>query len=359
MTDSGMTDVATLAFIGDVMLGRGVNEEILRRTAAGKPTFTPEFFWGDVLPILKGADAVFANLECAITQSTQPCRRIAKLFHFRADPVAVEVLRAANIQCVSLANNHSLDFDDQGLLDTLHNLDTAQIHHAGAGRNLDEAIAPAMLTIANLSVGFMALTDNTIAFAAAPDRPGTWYLSIKPEPEVLAIVEDSVNQMHQAGANFVILSAHWGPNMVTSPPQRFRAFAHAVIDSGVDLFYGHSAHLFQAVECYNQRLILYDTGDFLDDYIVDPVLRNDWSFVFLVTASASRIHRLRLIPVRLHYAQVELARDQEFADICTRMRSLCTEFNTPISDIPEGLEVVFAKGSPGTIDHAITRTEQR
>lgn len=335
-----MSKTVTLGLVGDVMLGRGVSEEILKQASEGK--LLPESFWGDVLPILKGADAVFANLECAITKHPQQCRRTAKVFHFRADPVAVDVLRAANIQCVSLANNHSLDFDDQGLLDTLHYLNTANIHHAGAGRNIHEAIAPTILTIADCTIGFIALTDNEITFSAGHDRPGTYYLDIEPEPEVLAIVKDSIKQAHEAGASFVILSAHWGPNMVTSPPQYFQDFAHAVIDCGVDVFYGHSAHLFQAVERYNHRLILYNTGDFLDDYAVDPVLRNDWSFVFLVNVSASGIQQVKLIPVRLHYAQVELAKGKELTEICMRMRSLCTTFNTPISETPEGLEVVIS-----------------
>ncbi|HEY9639649.1 MAG TPA: CapA family protein [Coleofasciculaceae cyanobacterium] len=334
-----MSKSVTLAFVGDVMLGRGVNEEILKRNSEGQLPIASEFFWGDVSPILNGADAVFANLECAITEHTQQCHRIAKLFHFRADPSAVDLLRAANIQCVSLANNHSLDFDDQGLLDTIHYLDDANIRHAGAGRNFHEAIAPAILPIADLSIGFIALTDNEIAFAAKHDHPGTYYLNIEPEPEVLAIVKNSVKQARDAGANFVILSAHWGPNMVTSPPQHFQDFAHAVIDCGVDLFYGHSAHLVQAVERYRHRLILYNTGDFLDDYAVDPVLHNNWSFVFLVNVGAHGIQQLKLIPVRLRYAQVELAKGKEFTDICAQLRSLCAKFNTPISDIPEGLEI--------------------
>lgn len=352
-----MTDVVTLALVGDVMLGRGVSEEILRHRSQDKAGFSPGSVWGDVLPILQGADLVIANLECAITHQTQQCRRTAKLFHFRADPVAVEVLQAANIRCVSLANNHSLDFDDQGLLDTLDYLDAAKIHHAGAGRSLQQAIAPAIIPLADLCLGFIALTDNEETFAAQPDRPGTYYLEIAPRPEVLAIVQNSVDQARQAGANFVILSAHWGPNMVISPPRHFRAFAHAAIDCGVDLFYGHSAHLVQAVECYHHRLILYDTGDFLDDYIVDPHLRNDWSFVFLVDISKSGLHSLRLIPVRLHYARVERARDEEFTAICARMRSLCAEFKTPLVDIPEGLKIAPISQDTSWVRGSIQFTE--
>lgn len=338
-----MNESFTIGFIGDVMLGRGVNEMIVKYADREQPFSSAASFWSDVLPTLTEADAIIANLECAISTHTQLCRRTPKVFHFRADPVAVEVLRAGNIRCVSLANNHSLDFDDQGLLDTLHYLDAAAIHHAGAGGNLHDAIAPALMTIGGTTVGVIAVTDNESSFAAEHDRPGTFYLDLSAAPEVLAVVQSSVNQARQLGAQLVILSAHWGPNMVTTPAPHLREFARAAIDSGVDLVYGHSAHVCQAVERYRDRLILYSTGDFLDDYAVDQHLHNDWSFVFLVTFRNTQIERLRLIPVRLRYAQVELARGQEFAEICARMRSLCAEMGTSIQEIPEGLELLVAK----------------
>lgn len=333
-----MTKLVTLAFVGDVMLGRGVNEEISQRS--------PESFWGDVLPILQGADAVIANLECAITQHTQECSRTPKAFYFRAGPAAVEVLRAANIQCVSLANNHILDFNDQGLLDTLKYLDAAGIYHAGAGRDISEATTPVIMDIAGLRVGIIAFTDNEPDFAATKDSPGTNYLKISSNSLTLSLIESAVVQLRQAGAKLVILSAHWGPNMVISPPPHFRQFARAVVNRGVDIFHGHSAHLFQGVEHYKQGLILYDTGDFLDDYAVDPVLRNDWSFVFLLKVgdacgkrSDRGLYQLRLIPVVLHYAQVDLAKGEQFTAICHRMQSLCAAFNTNVLKTVEGLEV--------------------
>ncbi len=337
-----MKETMTLAFVGDVMLGRGVNEEIVRRVSGQDASLMAASFWGDVLPVLKAADGVIANLECAITSYPVQCRRTPKVFHFRADPVAVEVLRAGNIRWVSLANNHILDFDDQGLFDTLHYLDAAGIGHAGAGRTDAEAIAPALITLQERTIGLIAITDNESAFAAEHNRPGTYYLEITIQSHVLQRVEHSVKQAQEAGAQWVILSAHWGPNMVTTPPNHFQDFAHATVDLGVDIFYGHSAHIFQAVEHYKQGLILYDTGDFLDDYAVDPDLHNDWSFVFLVDLNGNRIQRLRLIPVHLDYARVELARGQEFDAICERMRSRCTKFHTPLVRTPEGLELVMA-----------------
>ncbi len=327
-----MKESVTLAFIGDVMLGRGVSAEI--------PHHSPEWFWGDALPVLRGADAVFANLECAITPHAQKCRRTPKVFYFKAGLAALEVLRAGNIGCVSLANNHILDFDDEGLLDTLHYLDFAGIRHAGAGRNLSSAAEPAIVDIAGQTVGFIALTDSEPDFAAGADCPGTNYQKIRCDVNPLASIKESAENLRQAGVDLVVVSAHWGPNMVLSPPPHFRNFARAVLDGGADLFYGHSAHLFQGVELYKRGLILYDTGDFLDDYAVEPVLRNDWSFVFLVEVGAGGLQRLRMLPVRLRYARVQLARGEEFAEICQRMKSLCEAFGTPVLDTPEGLEVM-------------------
>ncbi len=319
----------TLAFLGDVMLGRGVNDEIAKRP--------PESFWGDLLPVLRSADAVIANLEVALTPHRQPWWRTPKVFHFRADPRAIEVLKAARIRAVSLANNHSLDFEETGLLDTLRILDEAGIAHAGAGRNLAEARDPSLFEAAGLTLGMLAMTDNEPAFAAQADRPGTQYWDIARDPAALAIVEEQATSLRRRGAQIVILSLHWGPNMVEEPPVEFQEFAHGALDRGVDIIHGHSAHVFQAVEPYSRGLILYDTGDFLDDYAVDPNLRNDWSFVFLVELDAGRLRRCRMIPARLEYARVRRATGSEFEAIRERMRARCKAFNVPLTDSDEGL----------------------
>src|SRR3712207_9497458 len=129
--------MTTIALTGDVMLGRGVNE-----TLRG---VRPEEPWGDLLPLLLSADLRIVNLECAITEHRRPWSRTPKVFHFRADPSAVEVLRAARVDACSLANNHTLDFEEKGLLDTLAHLEAAGIRYVGAGRNLEEAARPVLL----------------------------------------------------------------------------------------------------------------------------------------------------------------------------------------------------------------------
>jgi poly-gamma-glutamate synthesis protein (capsule biosynthesis protein) len=326
---------ATLAFVGDIILSRGLNLEMARRS--------PESFWGNVLPLLHSADAVIANLECAITTHTQHWQKSPKVFYLRADPSAVGVLRAGRIECVSLANNHSLDFGEEGLRDTLHQLDAGGIRHTGAGGDLADAETPAVIDAAGLKVGIVSLTDNEPDFAAGLGQPGTNYLEIENNPTAAQRVAEAAAQARQMGAELVVLSLHWGPNMQRRPSPEFRAFARAAMDIGVDMIYGHSAHVFQGVECFRQGLVLYDTGNFLADFPIDPDLRNDWSFVFLVEAEATGLHRLRLVPVCLSYGRVDLATGAEFEAIVQRMRSLCLALGTPVVRTREGLEARFRR----------------
>jgi poly-gamma-glutamate synthesis protein (capsule biosynthesis protein) len=143
-------------------------------------------------------------------------------------------------------------------------------------------------------------------------------------------VEEAIGAAREAGARTVVFSNHWGPNMVERPREVFRRFARAVVDRGADVYYGHSAHVFQGVEIYRGKPILYDTGDFIDDYAVDPRLRNDRSFLFCVSVEDGDLERLELWPVSLPYARVELARGDERRAIVDRMVSLSAELGTSL-----------------------------
>jgi poly-gamma-glutamate synthesis protein (capsule biosynthesis protein) len=312
-------ETTMIAFIGDVMLGRLVSEQIPHRP--------PEAFWGNTLPILQGADAVIANLECAITTHRRPWSRTPKVFHFGAIPQAIDVLEAANISFVSLANNHVLDFEEAGLIDTLEYLDKADIAHAGGGPDLAAARKPAMVKAGDLTLAVFAVTDNTSEFAASDKRPGTAYCNVADRSGWWPGSGD-ITAARRDGADIVVLSAHLGPNMVEQPLPRLRHYKQAMIECGVDIVHGHSAHNFQGVERFGRGIILHDTGDFLDDYAVDSVLRNDWSFIFVIEIFQKRLQRLRLYPVRLDFAVVNVAKDEEADAILLRMETLSDRFGT-------------------------------
>ncbi|MBU2642470.1 MAG: CapA family protein [Gammaproteobacteria bacterium] len=315
----------TLALIGDVMLGRGVD--------AALKYMQPADMWGDVLQHLQQADLRIANLECALTRHAQPWTRSWKMFHFRAGPTAVRFLQAARIDACSLANNHILDFDVRGLHDTLRTLDTAGIRHAGAGLDYAAAAAPALIEVHGTSpcrVALLSFTDNQPDFAASAQQPGTHYLEISLHADTLAHVAGAITQARDLGADLVVFSNHWGANFVERPSPDFRRFAQRVIELGADVYYGHSAHICQGIEIHHGKPICYDTGDFIDDYAVDPLLRNDRSCLFRLMFDQGRLQRIELIPVRLTVAQVALARGEDFSAIATRMEGLCADLGTSL-----------------------------
>jgi poly-gamma-glutamate capsule biosynthesis protein CapA/YwtB (metallophosphatase superfamily) len=316
----------TLALMGDVMLGRGVTEALDRHL------LRPEELWGDVLPLLDAADLRIINLECPLTDYDRPWTRSPKLPHFRARPSAIEALRAARIDACSLANNHTVDFEEVGLLDTLKHLDAAGISHAGAGRDREEAAAPVVLDVPaerrTHRVALLAFTDNMPPFAAEDDRPGTNFLPVSLEPEVLRRVEEAVLTVREMGVDTVVFSNHWGRNWLQRPTEHFRRFARAVIDLGVDVYYGHSPHVFQGVEIYRGKPILYATGDFIDDYPVNAEFRNDRSFLFRVSMEGGTLERLDLVPVKLRYARVGIAVGDEREMILDQMELLSAELGT-------------------------------
>jgi hypothetical protein len=204
-----------IALTGDVMLGRLVDEAVIRNTA-----LPPETVWGDVLPFLFTIDRRLCNLECVISSKGTAWHPESKAFHFRAHPRAIDVLQAARVDCVTLANNHSLDYGVQALAECLSFLDRAGIRHAGAGLNLEAALAPALLTHATGSVAVIALTDNEPEWEARPAVPGINYIDydsrglVEPYRSRMKGMIDHARRL----AQFLIVSAMSVP--IGAPPRR-------------------------------------------------------------------------------------------------------------------------------------------
>lgn len=312
-------DKLLVGFTGDVMIGRGVNEVITRNGYA--------YPWGDLLPLLTSTDINIINLETTLTTSQQ---RVRKIYNFKASPDKIQTLIAARISLASLANNHILDYSEAGLLETIYLLEEAGIHHTGAGPNAAAATRPAILVKNNIRLGMLGLTDNEPRWKAGPHSSGTNFinvLSAADREQALA----AVGQLRPK-VDVLLVSIHWGPNMQQAPAPAFVDFAHQLIDAGTDLIHGHSAHIFQAIEVYKNKLILYDTGDFVDDYVVDPVLKNDHSFFFLTEIGKQGVERLRLIPVLICHNQVNHAPEAAYRWCIARMQHLCARFNTRIKE---------------------------
>lgn len=314
-----MNNKVIIGLAGDVMIGRNVNTVI---TAKGY--VHP---WGNILPILKGTDVNIINLETTLTNSQQI---VDKMFNFKAAPDKVTTLTEAHITAVNLANNHILDYSEEGLTETIDTLDAVHIQHTGAGRNAQEAGQPVMINCHSISLGIAGFTDNEPGWKALPSGSGTNYIDIDHEPDRQKALK-IIQQLSQT-TDIVIASIHWGPNMKEKPGQRFIELAHDMIEFGATLIHGHSAHIFQGIELYRNKCILYDTGDFVDDYAVNPLLRNDHSFFFVAEADKTGITHLQLIPVLIRQCQVNQATGSDYRWSMLRMQQLSLEFGTSITD---------------------------
>lgn len=314
MFTKGSQKNVVIAFAGDTMLGRLVNDAIIQKGYS--------YPWGNVLPVFEKADLRIVNLETTLTKSEYV---VPKVFNYKALPDNVHALNAANINVVNLANNHIRDFGDEGLLETIKVLDKAGIKHVGAGATISQAKKPVIIEKNGLKIGIIGYTDNEPGWLAQNNEPGINYIQVGD----IGTVERDIKAL-RSEVDVLILSIHWGPNMRQRPTQEFRDFAHNLIDSGVDIIHGHSAHVFQGIELYKNKLIMYDTGDFVDDYYVTPELRNDQSFLFFVSAGLGGITKIYLVPTLIANMQVNLAQEAEATQTLKRMQQLSAEFGTQI-----------------------------
>jgi poly-gamma-glutamate capsule biosynthesis protein CapA/YwtB (metallophosphatase superfamily) len=310
----------TLALAGDTMLGRGVAERIVRSAA-------PRLLADDVVAAARDADLFILNLECCISDRGDPWPALGKPFFFRAPPVAARLLAEWGVDCVTLANNHALDFGIDALLDTFEHLAAAGVAWVGAGPNLGRAREPGVLAASGFRLAVIGLTDHPADFAAAEDTPGVAFADLRRGlPE--SVADTVAKARHTADA--VLVTPHWGPNMTAEPIPAVRDAAGKLVDAGATLVAGHSAHVFQGVG--HGGRVLFDLGDFLDDYAVDGRLRNDLGLLWLVTIDAGGPRRIEAVPLKLDFCHTRLARGADAAWIRRRLQEASERLGGAVSE---------------------------
>ncbi len=308
----------TLALAGDTMLGRGV-AQVLGRSG-------PDAVFSDeVVEATHRADLFVLNLECCISERGEPWPAPGKPFFFRAPPIAAEALARLGVDCVTLANNHALDYGVEALLDTFEHLRSAGIAWVGAGPDAVRARAPAVLEANGFRLAVIGVTDHPRDFAAADDRPGVAFADLR--HDVAAWLTEDVERA-RAGAGAVLVTAHWGPNMAPEPVPHVRAAAKLIADAGATVVAGHSAHVFHGAS----DGVLFDLGDFVDDYSVDPVLRNDLGLVFFVTLDRSGPTHVEALPLKLEYCHTRVADGDDAAWIRRRFHEACAVLGTDVRE---------------------------
>jgi poly-gamma-glutamate capsule biosynthesis protein CapA/YwtB (metallophosphatase superfamily) len=255
-------DAITLVGVGDVLPDREQPETIFRHVAG----------------FLSSADIAFANGEGAFSDKGSPAHGHAA----PSDPANIEALLKAGFDVISLANNHSLDWGVEGLLDTLTRLTLAGLPFTGAGKNLTEARQPVILERKGTKVGFLAYSSvHPKGYEAESNKPGlvpirvwTIYEQIDYQPgtpprivtipykdDLAAMVEDIRKLRSQV--DVVVISFHWGIHLTPRViPMYCFDIGHAAVDAGADLILGTHPHILKGIEMYKGKAIFYSTSNF-------------------------------------------------------------------------------------------------
>ena len=352
-------NVIRLGFVGDVMIGRGIDailpfsvegtiHESYMKDANGYVRLAvrengplphaeleekrSSYIWGDLIEDLKSPDALIVNLETSLTRSNNWDQN--KGIHYRSHPNNVESLSAIGVKAATLANNHVLDWGEEGLKETMRTLDVAGISYAGAG--IDEKIAkkPTFLTIEVPAVADSTRGEEIVTVAVlaigfpSAGVPTDWHASknqcgVNVEEEVNEEVAKRAFESIQKRAkelrtvpDITIVSLHWGSNWNWGNPSKWRKFAHTLVDLGVDVVIGHSSHHVKGMEVYKNKFIAYGLGDFLNDYegIVGQGYedyRNDLSALYLpvIDLKTKELLQVDIIPCKIKHLKVQRATD--------------------------------------------------
>ena len=322
----------TIGFAGDTMVGRGLND------IYGKASVDPASIWGDFRPQLESLDGVFCNLECCISTHDEPAPK--RMYHFRGDPEwAIPALSAGNVRFTNLANNHAMDYGTVALMETIDLLDNAGIANAGTGKTEDAARAPASFSVGDLDVAVVSFSFAYKSDVATDARPGIAWDKIDPDDQqTRQDVGSAIDRAKSTNPDVLMVSLHWGENWVERPNDRLVAFGHWLVDQGVDLVHGHSAHVVQAVEQYGDGVILHDTGDLVDDFGVKDDLGNHDSYLFEVTFDGSTAETVRLVPFHIDHG-VSQTTEEQAAWLRKTMRDRSEPFDTMYERDGDGLVV--------------------
>lgn len=298
-----MENCFKIRFYGDFTFGENYQQSydsmyrssILRR-------YGYEFLLNDIKKVFAGA-LNFVNLETPLTTKQNSNLEHKKFVVHWSDPLIVpDILKKYNIQCVSLGNNHTMDYEKEGLDETLKALKKAEIQYFGAGKNLDEAKKPFKKTIEfngkkiNLYVicGYIYNKDYDIEynFYAKEDKEGVFDLN-------LSVLKNEIEKIKNEDKNsFVVVFPHYGTDFQKTLKSQINC-SKSCIDFGADMVIGHGPHMINNMEYYKNKVILYSIGNFLFpvDFKKKPVPYNLIAELEFVYEDGEIKINKRLIPI--------------------------------------------------------------
>ncbi|MCF8256977.1 MAG: CapA family protein [Flavobacteriales bacterium] len=233
----------SLAFVGDIMLSRGVGARLAEHpdTSILAPGVTE---------LLARADYRIGNLECPISASGAVLREVL----FRADPATLVQLRQFDL--LTLANNHTHDCGRQGVDDTVAALEAGGYAHTGLC-NANGQQSWFTCTIKGMRIAILAMARPECIPVSESGRRSV------NRTDAVGIM-DLIAEKRQTHDKLVTI-IHGGNEMIPEPSPTLVSLAHDLVDAGTDIVVTHHPHVLGGMESYNDGLIFYSLGDFIFD----------------------------------------------------------------------------------------------
>lgn len=224
----------TVSVVGDCTLGTDENFDYDTSLNAYYESYGSEYFFRNVKDIFSADDLTIANFEGTLTDSEE---REEKQFAFKAPAEFSSILSDGAVEAVTLANNHSHDYGEQGFADTLAALDQEGITHFG----YDET---AVIEVKGIKVGLVGIYE------------------LKDHLERTEQLKQNIAKVKEQGAVITIVIFHWGNEKEEIPDSNQTTLGRLAIDEGADLVCGHHPHVLQGIETYKGKNIVYSLGNF-------------------------------------------------------------------------------------------------
>lgn len=300
----------SLTAVGDLQMGASCTP-VIKKKGYCYPFDSTEM-------IIKKADIAIANLEAPFAEKGRPFN---KTFTFKVPFDFLQGPLAAGFDIFTLANNHILDYGNQGLFTTLHALDSVGIKHCGAGKDLADAEKPCIINYGKWRIGFLAFSLTYPAeFWAYKNKPGTAYPNIQRIKKILNNLKENTN--------LIVVSFHWGGELKKFPKPYQILYAHQVIDYGADIVLGHHPHILQGLEFYKGKLIAYSLGN----YVFGSYSRNvKYSMILKLRYDCKGFLLAEVIPIYVYNPEVNfqpvILRGEDKMKVIKELNRISRKFN--------------------------------
>ncbi len=282
---------ASLAFTGDFLFHKRVNRLAAEAAATvDDRAYDYRRFLNPIRDLIAEVDWAACHMEVNLSADG---RRRAPFPRFRAPgQIAFDAAELGFDSCTT-ASNHTLDHGEAGALETLDVLDAAGLHATGTARSAADDADRIRVEVNGIEIAHLAYTYWFNGLRLPDGSP--WLSAEIDQKRILA----DAAAARAAGAEYVIVSLHWGDQYMNRPNRQQRELAPSLAGSSdIDLIIGHHAHVVQPIERIGATWVVYGLGNLLANY--PQAIRRDELLVQVRLTERDDGFETRLTAVPLH-----------------------------------------------------------